>query len=160
PAVTVAVEDAAGNVISTDNSLVTLTLSHGSFANGSTTVSKQAVNGVATFNNLSINAIGSYNLTATDSGLPSAQSNPFNIAARATRLVFTQQPNNTYAGEAVNPTVAVALEDAFGNIDTGNTASVTLTLIGGTLFGGGTATSAVPVSGVAGFNNLVVTSPG
>src|SRR5262249_15813984 len=110
PAVTVAVEDAAGNVISTDNSLVTLTLSQGSVANGSTTVSKQAVNGVATFNNLSINAIGSYNLTATDSGLPSAQSNPFNIAARATRLVFTQQPNNTYAGEAVNPTVAVALE--------------------------------------------------
>jgi hypothetical protein len=160
PAVTVAIQDGAGNVITTDNSLVTLTLSHGSFANGSTTVSKQAVNGVATFNNLSINATGSYNLTATDSGLPSAQSVPFNIVARATRLVFAQQPNNTYAGEAVNPSVTVALEDIFGNIDTGSAAAVTVTLNGGTLFGGGTTATAVPVNGVAGFNNLVVASPG
>jgi hypothetical protein len=160
PAVTVAIEDAGGSIITSDNSLVTLTLSHGSFANGSTTISKQAINGVATFNNLSINSSGSYNLTATDSGLPTAQSIPFNIVARATRLVFTQQPNNTYAAEAVNPTVTVALEDVFGNIDTGNTSSVTVTLNGGTLFGGGTTALAVPVNGVAGFNNLVVTSPG
>ena len=118
PAVTVAVENAGGNVITTDNSLVTLTISHGSFANGSTTVTAQAVSGVATFSNLVIDAAGSYNLTASDGALPPTQSNPFNIVAQATQLVFTQQPNNTYAGEAVNPSVAVSLEDGFGNVAT------------------------------------------
>ncbi len=160
PAVTAAVENSAGNVITTDNSLVTLTLSHGAFANGSTTVSAQAVNGVATFSNLVLNVTGSYNLTATDGVLPAVQSNPFNVVAQATQLVFTQQPNNTYAGEAVNPSVAVALEDGFGNVATGNTDTVTLTLSGGTFFGGGTTATAAAVNGVASFNNLVITAPG
>jgi hypothetical protein len=160
PAVTVAIENSAGNVITTDNSFVTLTLSHGSFATGSTTVTVQAVNGVATFGNLVINATGSYNLTATDGALPSVQSNPFNVVAQATRLVFTQQPNNTNAGEAVNPSVAVSLEDGFGNVATGNASTVTLTLSGGTFFGGGTTATAVAVNGVASFNNLVILATG
>jgi hypothetical protein len=160
PAVTVAVENAAGNIITTDNSLVTLTISTGAFANGSTTVTAQAVNGVATFSNLVIDAANSYNLTASDGSLPSTQSNPFNIVAQGSRLVFTQQPNNTYAGEAVNPSVALSLEDGFGNVATANTSSVTLTLSGGTFFGGGTTVTAVPVNGVASFNNLVITAPG
>jgi hypothetical protein len=160
PAVAVAIEDQAGNVIATDNSIVTLTLSSGSFANGSTTVTAHAINGVATFSNLMIDAAGSYNLTASDGALPSTRSNPFNIVGQASQLVFTQQPNNTYAGEAINPSVAVALEDRFGNVDTGNMSAVTLTLSGGTFFGGGTTATAVPVNGVASFNNLVVTAPG
>jgi hypothetical protein len=160
PSVAVAVENSAGNVITTDNSFVTLTLSHGCFANGSTTSTMQAVNGVATFGSLVIDATGSYNLVATDGALPSVQSNPFNIVAQATQLVFTQQPNNTYAGEAVNPSVAVSLEDGFGNVATGNTSIVTLTLSGGTFFGGGTTATAAAVNGVASFNNLVLLAAG
>src|SRR5262249_29246028 len=90
PAVAVAIENSAGNIIPSDYSFVTLTLSHGSFANGSTTVTVQAVSGVATFTNLVINTTSSYNLIATDGVLPAVQSNPFNIIAQATRLVFTQ----------------------------------------------------------------------
>jgi hypothetical protein len=160
PAVTVAVENSSGNVITTDNSMVTLTLSSGSFANGSTTITAQAQSGVATFNTLVIDTAGSYNLTASDGSLPTTQSNPFNIVAQATRLVFTQQPNNTYAGEAINPSVAVALEDGFGNVDTSNPSAVTLTLSGGSLFGGATTATAVPMNGIASFNNLVMTAPG
>jgi hypothetical protein len=160
PAVQVAVENSAGGVITTDTSLVTLTLSHGSFANGSTTVSLHAVNGVATFSNLVINTTGSYNLIATDGVLPQRQSNPFNIVALATGLVFLQQPNNTYVGEAINPSVTVALVDGFGNIDTANTTPVTITIKNGTLFGGATTATAIPVNGVASFNNLVVAAGG
>src|SRR5262249_6985151 len=151
PPATVAVENSAGNVITTDNSLVTLTLSHGAFANGSTTVSAQAVGGVATFAGLVINATGSYNLIATDGVLPAVQSDPFNVVAQATQLVFTQQPNNTYAGEAINPSVAVSLEDGFGNVATGNTSTVTLTLSGGTFFAGGTTATAPALNRVASF---------
>src|SRR5262249_19352745 len=102
----------------------------------------------------------SYNLIATDGVLPALQSNPFNIVAQATKLVFTQQPNNTYAGEAVNPSVAVSLEDGFGNVATGNTSTVTLTLNGGTFFGGGSTATPAAANGVAGFNNLVILATG
>jgi hypothetical protein len=62
----VAVEDSAGHTVSTDSSTVTLTLSHGTFANGATSVSAAAAGGVATFRNLVINTAGSYVLRATD----------------------------------------------------------------------------------------------
>jgi hypothetical protein len=160
PSAAVAVESAGGGVITTDNSTITLTLSRGAFANGSTTMTAQAVNGLATFTGLTIDVAGSYNLIASDGSLPTRQSNPFNIVAQATQLVFTQQPNNTVAGEAVNPSVLVALEDRFGNVDTSNSTTVTVTLNGGKLFGGATSASAVPVNGVAAFNNLVLPTPG
>jgi hypothetical protein len=160
PPVTVAVESAGGTVIASDNSMVTLTISSGAFANGSTTMTVQAVQGVATFSGLTLDTTGSYNLTAADGALTSAHSNPFNIVAQATKLVFTQQPNNTYAGEAVNPTVAVSLEDGFGNVATGNATTVTVSLSGGTFFGGGTTATATAINGVASFNNLVVVAPG
>ncbi len=159
PSVTVAVENQSGTVITTDTSTVILTINHGSFANGSTTVSAQASSGVATFNNLVIDATGSYTLVATDGGLQQAQSNSFNIVAVASQLVITQQPNNTYAGEAVNPSVAVSLEDGFGNVATGNTDNVTVTLNGGTFFGGGATATVGAINGVASFNNLVITTP-
>jgi hypothetical protein len=163
PAVTVAVEDQAGNTITTDTSTVILTINQGSFANGSTTVAAQAVNGVATFNNLVIDATGSYTLFASDGGLQQGQSNSFNIVAVASQLVFTQQPNNTYLGEAANPSVAISLEDRFANTATGDTSSVTLTLHGPgspTFFGGGTTATVAAINGIASFNNLVVTAAG
>ena len=54
PAVTVAVEDSAGTTLPDDDSTVTLTLSSGMFVGGGTTVTAQAVNGIATFSSLSI----------------------------------------------------------------------------------------------------------
>ncbi len=163
PAVTVAIQDQAGNTITSDTSTVILSFnqgSQGSFANGSTTIAAQAVNGVATFNNLAIDTTGSYTLVATDGGLQQAQSNSFNIVAVASQLVITQQPENTYVGEAVNPSVAVSLEDGFGNIATSNTDNVTVTLNGGTFFGSATTATVAAVNGVASFNNLVVTAAG
>ncbi len=50
--VTVAVEDSAGTTLPGDDSTVTLTLSSGTFVGGGTTVTAQAVNGVATFRQL------------------------------------------------------------------------------------------------------------
>ena len=79
----VAVQDAAGGTVTGDTSTVTLTLSSGAFAGGGTTVTAQAVNGVATFNNLSIGGTGSYTLTATDGSLTSAVSNGFFIGTTA-----------------------------------------------------------------------------
>ena len=68
PAITVLVEDSLGNVVTSDNSNVTLSL--GSNPSGGTlsgTLTVAAVHGVATFNNLSINDPGGgYTLIARD----------------------------------------------------------------------------------------------
>ena len=87
PPVTVAVEDVNGNVIATDNSNVTVTIGPGSGSgtlNGTLTVA--AVNGIAPFNNLSISAVGTYTLQATDGALTPATSPSFTISAAITIL--------------------------------------------------------------------------
>src|SRR5207247_7879822 len=81
PAVRVAVDDAQGNSVTTATTSITLAIgvnpASGTLS-GTTTVA--AVNGVATFANLSINNRGSgYTLTASATTLTGATSNSFNI---------------------------------------------------------------------------------
>jgi hypothetical protein len=160
----VAVEDIAGHTVSTDASTVTLTLSHGTFADGTTSVSAQAVDGVATFSNLVLNTAGSYVLRATDTN-PNLDPGyaPFTINAAsgaATQLAFLQQPTSANAGTAISPAVTVAVEDANGNTVTSDTSTVTLTLNGGTFADGTTSVSTAAVNGVATFGSLVISAAG
>jgi hypothetical protein len=159
PAVNVAIRDQFGNVVTGDTSTVTLTLSGGTFVGGATTASAAAVNGVATFANLAVAAPGTYTLTATDGTLTGATSNAFTIQT-PNKLAFTGQPPGGTAGIAMSPPVTVAVEDAGGNVVTGDTSTVTLTLSGGTFVGGATTATAAAVNGVATFGNLAVTSSG
>ena len=89
PAVQVSVEDANGNVVTSDSSNVTVAIgaNPGSGTLGGTrTVA--AINGVATFSNLSINKVGTgYTLTAADGTLTGATSSTFNIAQPQATLV-------------------------------------------------------------------------
>jgi uncharacterized repeat protein (TIGR03803 family) len=151
--VKVDVTDAVGNIITTDNSAVTLTIADGSTITGTTTVN--AINGVATFTGLTVNASGTHILSATDGSLTAALSNSFTITrGTASRLVIIQQPGNITAGQTITP-VQVAIEDAYGNIVTSNTSTVTLTAAGvsGTL-------SQTAVNGVATFSDLSFTAAG
>jgi hypothetical protein len=83
PSITVDVEDSLGNIVTTDNSIVTLSIGSNPGAGnllGTRTVT--AVNGVATFSGLAIDAVGSgYTLVASDGGLTTAISAPFSIGA-------------------------------------------------------------------------------
>jgi hypothetical protein len=161
PAVTVAVEDATGATVTSDTSTVTLTLSSGTFAGGSNTVSAAAVNGVATFSNLVINTPGSYTLAASDGTLTGATSSSFAVSAGvASKLAFVQQPSNATASAAISPAVTVAVQDAGGNTVTSDTSTVTLTLSSGTFAGGSNTVSAAAVNGVATFSNLVINTAG
>jgi hypothetical protein len=76
--VTVDVVDALGNVVT--NSTATVTISQSSGPSGATlggTTTQTAVNGVATFNNLTLNTAGTYTLVAKSSGLTNAISSSF-----------------------------------------------------------------------------------
>src|SRR5207247_137635 len=83
PAVQVAVQDAQGNTVTTATTSITVAIGtnpgSGTLA-GTTTVA--AVNGVATFANVSINSPGTgYTLTASATTLTGASSSSFNITA-------------------------------------------------------------------------------
>src|SRR5947207_2693592 len=64
-------------------------------------------------------------------------------------LVFRVQPSNVTAGNVMTPAVQVEAHDTLGNVDTGFTASVTVTIgtnqVGGNLSG---KTSVAPVNGL------------
>ena len=153
PPVKVLVEDQFGNLVA-GNSTVTLTLDHGTFSTGKTTVSTTAFGGVATFNNLILNVADSYLLTATDSVTPlSTQSFGLTISpAAASKLVFSQQPaSSTVAGTPLSSVEVVAVQDKFGNlITTDNSSTVTLTLSSGA-FATGTSVTANVSGGYATF---------
>jgi hypothetical protein len=127
PAVTVAVEDAYGNVVTNNTSNVTLTKLSGA---GSLTGGGPfaAVNGVATFNSLSLSLVGPYTLSATGS-FTSATSSTFYIYSATTTISksqgnansamtnnFTALPNTSYlvfvsetGAQANNPTMTTTL---------------------------------------------------
>ena len=160
----VLVEDASGYVVTSSNSSVTLAI--GANPSGGTlggTVTMAAVNGVATFSNLSITKTGTgYRLTAKDGSLTGAISGSFNVTpAAASKLVFTTQPGNTIVGTSISPAIGVSVEDAYGNVVTSNTSTVTLTLSSGTFTSGSNTATAVASGGVATFSNhLSITKTG
>ena len=155
--VTVEVEDASNNVVATDSSTVTLTLSTGTFAGGSQTATARASNGIAVFTGLKIDKTGSYTITATDGTLTSSgASDSFLVSpAAADQLVIIIPPYATVtAGTPLTDPIVIDEEDAYGNVVTSdNTTKLTASLASGAgkLYG----TTQVTVSGgVASFGDL------
>jgi hypothetical protein len=155
PAITVAVEDSDGVVVASDNSTVTLSLASGS-GRLLGTLTATAVNGIATFNNVSLDDGGTFSLRATDSSLSSATSNSFNI--EPPRLAFVSQPKGSIAGFSL-PTFQVAVEDTHGNVLTDSSASVTISVDSGPGDTLGTVTVSA-VNGVATFSKVSLDTPG
>jgi hypothetical protein len=142
PSPTVRVLDANDNVVA--NSAASIAVAIGSGPSGavlSGTLTRTAVNGVATFPGLSIDKSGTYRLSAS-SGILSGTSDPFTIApGTATRLQFVRQPSDGAPGVALGTQPQVAVTDAAGNIKTsgsGSGAPITLAIKTGT--GSGTLT--------------------
>jgi hypothetical protein len=123
--ITVDVESPAGTLLASDNSSVTLALAGGATLGGTTTVA--AVNGVATFSDLSIATAGNnYTLTATDGAFVSATSTPFNIASATlpSPLVPTlgkvTLPRSVVAGAKLKAKIAVVVTNRQANAFLGN----------------------------------------
>jgi len=163
PPIQVAAQDAAGNTVPSFTSAVTMTIGVNpgtGTLSGTTTVS--AVAGVATFNDLSIDKVGTgYRLLAT-AGAISNTSGAFSITAgTATQLVFTVQPSTTAAGQFIVPAVKVTAQDAFGNTATSFSGSIAMAIStnpSGGILGGTTTLTAV--LGVATFSNLSIDKVG
>ncbi len=160
PALQVLALDRTGNPVPGFTGMVTMAFGGdpgGATLSGTTSVA--AVNGVASFGDLSITKTGpSYWLTATATGLSRAASNNFPILpGPATQLVFGVQPTTITGGTIFSPTVKVRALDALGNLATDFTGDVHMELgvspSGQALQGTTTVTA---VNGVANFLLLSV----
>ncbi|MCM2280035.1 MAG: hypothetical protein NDJ89_18330 [Oligoflexia bacterium] len=164
PAVKVAVQDSHGNTISGATNSITLAIgTNPSAGTLSGTLSQDAITGVATFGDLSINRSGTgYTLTASASGLTSATSSGFTISAgTATKLGFIVEPSNASPAAAISPAIQVAIQDTLGNTVPGASASIAVAI--GTNPASGTLSGTSPVGttdGVASFSNLSINNGG
>lgn len=160
PAVQVAVQDADGQTLAGRTDAITLQI--GTNPGGATLggqVTRNAVSGVATFSDLTLDQVGTdYTLTASATGLTGATSAAFNVSAEpVAQLAFSVQPTTTAAGAAIDPAVTVEIRDQSGAVLTARTDQITISLQqnpgGGALVG---STTAAAVAGVATFSNLTL----
>ncbi|HUB27074.1 MAG TPA: choice-of-anchor tandem repeat GloVer-containing protein [Tepidisphaeraceae bacterium] len=124
--ITVDVENQSGQIITTDDSQVTLTIGTGP-AGGTYAQTVSADNGVATFTGITLNTAGTYTLTATDGTYAPVTSNSFDVTpGAATQFVFATQPTDITINQTFPSSIVVNAEDSFGNIDTSYDGLVTL----------------------------------
>ena len=138
--VVVAARDVADDLVTGYNGSVSLALS--SIVPTATivgTTTANAVNGVATFSNLKINAPGiGYVITASASGLTPAPTAAFSIVTgpAASMVLLTGGGQTAAAGTALAP-ITVVLTDAAGNAKTGDSVTFSVTAGGGSVTPGG-----------------------
>jgi hypothetical protein len=153
---TVSTEDAFGNVATTFSGSVTVTLANNAVPGalgGTTTVA--AVQGVASFANLSINTAGTgYTIQVNSEGLTSTTTGPVNVTPPATQLAITSQPPaSVRAGSPFGLTVSV--ENAVGSVVSSFNGLVTLALASNPGAANLSGTLSVPaVNGIATFTGL------
>jgi hypothetical protein len=155
----VSIEDAYGNIETTDGGTVSVAVSDGpAGARLGGTVSLSAVNGVATFSRLALNRAGSgYTLQASSAGLTSATTTAFTVnpAAPEQLIITAQPPASVTAGAGFGLTVSV--EDVYGNLETSYGGHVVVNLTGGPGGASLIGTLTLPASGgVADFSALTL----
>ena len=155
----VAAEDHYGNIDTTFSNLVSVSLTsnpgNGTLG-GTTTVGP--VNGVATFNTLSLTAAGAgYVVQASSSGVTAGTSTAFTVKAdKATQLVLTTEPTSSVTAGAGFGFVLNA-EDQYGNVDPTFAGPVLASLVnnpGGSTLGGNL--QATITNGVVTFSGLTL----
>ncbi len=164
PAVTVATVDSLGVVVS---GTAQVSLALGANPGGATLSGGGAVataGGIATFASLSLErAAAGYTLVATSSGLTSATSAPFDVAAGApVRLRFVVEPVFAEPGGVIVPPIQVAVEDAPGHGVATPATTVSIALgpsppAPATLSG---TSATATIAGVATFPDLTLDLPG
>jgi hypothetical protein len=121
PFLSVDVLDGGGNLVTTDGSTVSLTVASGPGTLGGTTTAT-AVNGVATFSNLTLSTSGSYTLTATDGSLTAATSGSIPVAVPGNitpTILRNTLPDSLVSGGKVKAVVVVNETNSSSNISSG-----------------------------------------
>src|SRR5439155_1306293 len=154
PAMQVEVRDQFGNRVTTATAGIALAIGTNPSGGALTVTPRNAVSGVATFDDASIDKAGTgYTLVASSGGLGPVTSNPFNVTPAAAASIALSAGNNQTAtvGTAVATPPSVIVRDQFANPVPG--VAVTFATAGDN----GTVDPAAPVttnaSGVAAVNS-------
>ncbi|HKS05930.1 MAG TPA: hypothetical protein VJR92_06420, partial [Gemmatimonadaceae bacterium] len=126
PAFVVRVEDAYGNIATNATNNVTVSLAGGSLsAQIGGTVTKAPLNGIVSFDNVTIDRSGAaYLVTASAPGLSNAPSAAFNVQIS---LRFVNELTNGLAGFETGNTVMIEAQDPIGTPLTARAVSMTAT---------------------------------
>ena len=158
PAVSVAIQDETGARVFAATNTVTLALGGTGGATLGGTVSADAVEGVATFANLSITKAGAgYTLVASSTGLTSATSATFAIqpAAASKLVIIGPPPSEATSGSPLVPQPVLQLADQFSNpVAQAGVAVAASIASGNALLTGAGATTAS--NGAATFSGLTI----
>lgn len=161
PQPVVRVEDANGNVVTTDNTttIKAIRLLGTGTLLGDT--SRIVVGGVATFTSLRHNVAETINIrfTSNPALTPDTSINILVNPGPAARLIFVQQPTNDTAGTVITPPITVQVKDTMGN-NVGGVRPITMAIHSGTGVLSGTTTQNTNASGLATFSNLSINLAG
>ncbi len=153
---TVGAVDQYGNPTSSFGGSVTVALENSPGVTLNGTLSESAQGGIATFSGLSIDTVGTYTIQASGGGLSRATSNSIIVTvAQTSQLAIHTPPSSTAtAGAAFLTQPVIYVEDANGNLETGdNTTQVTASVANGPGTLQGTTTVTVK-GGIATFTDL------
>ncbi len=154
-------QDGTGLLDANNSSAVTIAIQNNPSAGTlSGTVTKAAINGIATFSDLNIDLAGTgYTLVATGGGFTSSDSNAIDIVpATASQLAVVVQPNDTVAGGIINP-IEVELQDLNGNLVNSSAGAVHVSIVpfsgaSGAILSG--SNDIVMTNGLVTFSNLSI----
>src|SRR5690606_16271840 len=124
--VIVQIEDEYGHLVTdaTDEVVMSLTDdSDGAAIVGTATVN--AVDGVATFADISVNKVGTYTFTATADGLDGGESEEFAITKKDITLTVDNDPAITKAYDGTNTATLVADNYSLTGVESGDVVTVT-----------------------------------
>jgi hypothetical protein len=163
PAVQVAVEDATGTVVSSSTAAVSLSLASDpgdTSLGGTTTVN--AVNGIATFPNVTVGSLGTgYTLRASSGNLTSAISNAFNVTPPA--ITMTVQSELVGIGSTLNGSFTLGAPAPSGGLvvtlSSGTPANVTIAPASVTVASGQTSGTFTYTGVAAGNSTLSASAP-
>ncbi len=125
----VAVEDVANNIVYSDASSVTLSVASGSPGSLSSSCDGVENNGIFSFSNCSLSAVGTYTMTAKDSNTSVASASASYTVSTAPQAKIGFTTTAVSGGATNSPTlgkITVQVEDAFGNADPGGAVTVNL----------------------------------
>ena len=156
------IQDATGNLVDDDTTVVTLAIKTGAGGTLGGTLTATAINGVATFAGVTLTGTVGENYVLTFTSVPvltAADSGNVTVTAAgaAAQLAITQQPVGGANGAVLTTQPVIEIRDAEGNLVDDDTTVVTVAIktgAGGTLDGTLTATA---TNGVATFAGVTLT---
>ncbi len=152
PPLTAQLQDSFNNPVSTSGIAVALALTSGTGTLSGTKNRTTDSTGRATFNDLSINLVGTKVLTATSTGLTSAVSNSFTITGGVPASIVTTAgtPQSATVNATFGTNLQATVRDGGGNPVSGAVVTFTQPVSGaGGNFAGGVNTATTNASGVA-----------